>query len=85
MVGKVIGEVLDMYNPVAEFTVHYGSKQIANGCEIKPSAAAQKPHVHILGSRLSSDLYTLVSGFQLMLINQAVHKTSFFSLYDSLI
>ncbi|KDP20872.1 hypothetical protein JCGZ_21343 [Jatropha curcas] len=60
VVGKVIGEVLDMYNPVAEFTVHYGSKQVANGCEIKPSVAAQKPHVHILGSRLSSDLYTLV-------------------------
>ncbi|XP_050213866.1 protein MOTHER of FT and TFL1 [Mercurialis annua] len=60
VVGKVIGEVLDMYNPVTEFTVHYGSKQIANGCEIKPSAAVQMPSVQILGSRLASNLYTLV-------------------------
>ncbi|EEF37717.1 phosphatidylethanolamine-binding protein, putative [Ricinus communis] len=60
VVGKVIGEVLDMYNPVAEFTVHYGSKQIANGCEIKPSAAVQMPRAQILGSRLTPSLYTLV-------------------------
>ncbi|KAJ9168945.1 hypothetical protein P3X46_020419 [Hevea brasiliensis] len=60
VVGKVIGDVLDMYNPVAEFTVRYGSKQIANGWEIKPSVAAEMPHVQIMGSRFSSDLYTMV-------------------------
>ncbi|KAF5728971.1 protein MOTHER of FT and TF 1-like [Tripterygium wilfordii] len=60
VVGKVIGDVLDMFTPVADFTVHYESKQIANGCEIKPSAAAQKPFVQILNSRLSTNLYTLV-------------------------
>ncbi|WCJ26918.1 PEBP (phosphatidylethanolamine-binding protein) family protein [Euphorbia peplus] len=60
VVGKVIGDVLDMYNPVAEFSVHYGAKQVANGCEIKPSAAVQMPHVRVNGSRLNSNLYTLV-------------------------
>ncbi|KAF2303453.1 hypothetical protein GH714_018503 [Hevea brasiliensis] len=54
VVGKVIGDVLDMYNPVAEFTVRYGSKQIANGWEIKPSVAAEMPHVQIMGSRFFS-------------------------------
>ncbi|XP_010268882.1 PREDICTED: protein MOTHER of FT and TFL1-like [Nelumbo nucifera] len=59
-VGKVIGDVLDMFSPTLEFTVHYGSKQVANGCEIKPSAAANKPKVQLSGSRLSNNLYTLV-------------------------
>nr|AZL87181.1 mother of FT and TFL1-like 1 [Petunia x hybrida] len=61
VVGKVIGDVLDMFVPVVEFTVeYYGSKQISNGVEINPAAAAQKPRVHIQGSRDSSNLYTLV-------------------------
>ncbi|KAJ4977411.1 hypothetical protein NE237_002517 [Protea cynaroides] len=59
-VGRVIGEVLDMFSPSTEFTVHYGSKQVANGCEIKPSATANKPKVRISGSRLSNKLYTLI-------------------------
>ncbi|MCD7453302.1 hypothetical protein HAX54_020467 [Datura stramonium] len=59
--GKVIGDVLDMFVPVVEFTVEYASKQISNnGVEIKPDAAAQKPRVHIQGSRDSNNLYTLV-------------------------
>ncbi|KAF8411246.1 hypothetical protein HHK36_003793 [Tetracentron sinense] len=59
-VGKVIGDVLDMFSPTVEFTVHYGPKQIANGCEIKPSATSDKPRVQISGDRLSNNLYTLV-------------------------
>ena len=50
VVEEVIENILNMFNLVAEFTVHYGSKQIANGCEIKPYAAVQMPHVQILGS-----------------------------------
>ncbi|OIT30150.1 PREDICTED: protein MOTHER of FT and TFL1-like [Nicotiana attenuata] len=60
VVGKVIGDVVDMFVPVVEFSVEYGSKQISNGVEIKPAAAAQKPRVHIQGSRGSNNLYTLV-------------------------
>ncbi|XP_015943302.1 protein MOTHER of FT and TFL1 [Arachis duranensis] len=60
-VGKVIGEVVDPFTPTAEITVIYGSKQVANGCEIKPSLAADKPHVQILGSsNNAAHLYTLV-------------------------
>ncbi|KAL4278104.1 hypothetical protein GQ457_03G037280 [Hibiscus cannabinus] len=42
VVGGVIGDVLDMFTPASEFIVHYGSKQVTNGCDIKPSAAADK-------------------------------------------
>ncbi|XP_041026437.1 protein MOTHER of FT and TFL1-like [Juglans microcarpa x Juglans regia] len=61
VVGKVIGDVVDMFTPAANFIVHYGSKQVANGCEIKPSAAADMPSVQILAPRpVSTNLYTLV-------------------------
>ncbi|KAF3451579.1 hypothetical protein FNV43_RR07674 [Rhamnella rubrinervis] len=60
VVGKVIGDVVDMFSPAAEFTVQYGPKQVTNGCKIKPSAAADKPKVQILGSRVPSSHYTLV-------------------------
>ncbi|RVW46343.1 Protein MOTHER of FT and TFL1 [Vitis vinifera] len=49
-----------MFTPAAEFTVHYGSRQVANGRMIPPSAAVDKPKVQIHGHRLSSNLYTLV-------------------------
>ncbi|KAF4386926.1 hypothetical protein F8388_006881 [Cannabis sativa] len=60
VVGKVIGDVVDMFNPTTEFTIHYGSKQISNGYEIKPSAAVDKPKAQILGPRNQANLYTLV-------------------------
>ncbi|GLT45948.1 hypothetical protein SLA2020_197420 [Shorea laevis] len=60
VVGQVIGDVLDMFTPATEFTVRCGAKQVTNGCNVKPSAAAEKPHVQVLGSRASSNLYTLV-------------------------
>lgn len=60
VVGKVIGDVLDAFSPVTEFSVHYGSKQVANGCEIKPSATVDKPAVKIPGARHANNLYTLV-------------------------
>lgn len=60
VVGKVIGDVVDMFSPAAEFTVKYGSKQVTNGCEIKPSSAADKPKFQILGPRVPSNHYTLV-------------------------
>lgn len=60
VVGRVIGDVVDMFGPAAEFTVHYGPKQITNGCEIKPSDAVDKPKIQILGPHDPSNHYTLV-------------------------
>nr|ANS56337.1 MFT-like protein [Ephedra przewalskii] len=47
VVGKVIGDVLEMFAPSAELSVHYGSKQVTNGCEIKPSLTVERPAVRI--------------------------------------
>ncbi|KAJ1379157.1 Phosphatidylethanolamine-binding, conserved site [Sesbania bispinosa] len=59
-VGKVIGDVIDPFAPAAEIIVLYGSKQVSNGCDIKPSLAAERPYVRILGASDSGSLYTLV-------------------------
>lgn len=60
VVGRVIGDVVDMFTPATEITVHYGTKQVANGCDIKPTASADKPSVQIHAPPASSNLYTLV-------------------------
>nr|QLM02234.1 mother of FT and TFL1 [Aristolochia ringens] len=59
-VGKVIGDVLDMFTPTVEIAVCYGSRQVANGCEIKPSATVDRPRLQIHDARLSNHLYTLI-------------------------
>ncbi|WOL02891.1 hypothetical protein Cni_G11610 [Canna indica] len=58
VVGRVIGDVVDLFVPTISMTVRFGSKHVNNGCEIKPSMASDPPSVQIAG-RLS-DLYTLV-------------------------
>ncbi|KAK6149837.1 hypothetical protein DH2020_017362 [Rehmannia glutinosa] len=57
VVGRVIGDVLDMFVPAAELAVQYGGKEIGNGSEVKPSSAAEPPRVHIRGS--ANNYYTL--------------------------
>jgi hypothetical protein len=58
VVGRVIGEVVDLFVPSISMTVAYGPKDISNGCLLKPSATAAPPLVRISGRR--NDLYTLV-------------------------
>ncbi|GMH05385.1 hypothetical protein Nepgr_007225 [Nepenthes gracilis] len=60
VVGKVVDDVIDMFVPTDEFTVSYGSKQVYNGCDIKPSATTERPHVQIHGARNPDHLFTLV-------------------------
>ncbi|OVA06783.1 Phosphatidylethanolamine-binding protein PEBP [Macleaya cordata] len=61
-VGKVIGDVVDMFTPTVELVVYYGSMKITNGCKLKPFAVSDKPLVQIntRSHNLSSNLYTLV-------------------------
>ncbi|XP_009393599.2 protein MOTHER of FT and TFL1 homolog 1 [Musa acuminata AAA Group] len=58
VVGRVIGDVVDLFVPTVSMTVRFGSKHVSNGCDIKPSMAANPPTVQIAGQQ--SDLYTLV-------------------------
>lgn len=76
--AKVIGDVIDKFVPAAELTVQYESTPEANGCDINPSSAVEKPHVHISGSRGSPN-YTLVIP-QLL---QTKLKSSFCMLIES--
>ncbi|KAJ1279378.1 hypothetical protein BS78_04G151500 [Paspalum vaginatum] len=60
IVGKVIGEVLDHFNPTVKMMVTYNSnKQVFNGHEFFPSAVAAKPRVEVQGGDLRS-FFTLV-------------------------
>ncbi|KAI9120355.1 hypothetical protein K1719_007388 [Acacia pycnantha] len=60
-VEKVIGDVVDWFVSEAKLTVQFGSKQVSNGCEIKPSLAADRPLVRVLApSNNATNLYTLV-------------------------
>lgn len=59
VVGRVIGEVVDLFVPTMSMSVSYGTKHVNNGCDVKPSMAINPPTVQIAGRR--ADLYTLVS------------------------
>ncbi|XP_043693973.1 protein MOTHER of FT and TFL1-like [Telopea speciosissima] len=58
VVGRVIGDVIDMFVPSVSMSVYYGPKHIANGCEIKPSTTINPPKVLISGP--FHELFTLV-------------------------
>ena len=49
VVGRVIGDVIDMFVPSLDMAVYYGSKQVTNGYEIKPSTTVDRPNVQIAG------------------------------------
>ncbi|KAK9091681.1 hypothetical protein Sjap_024858 [Stephania japonica] len=59
VVGRVIGDVVDMFAPRVGMSVYYGAKHVTNGCTVKPSAAAAPPSVHIPG-RSPEEHYTLL-------------------------
>ncbi|KAJ0962809.1 hypothetical protein J5N97_027931 [Dioscorea zingiberensis] len=58
VVGRVIGEVVDMFMPKTNMSVNYGLKHVSNGCDVKPSLASSTPSVDI--SARPTDLFTLV-------------------------
>ena len=45
VVGRVIGDVVDMFVPTVNMSVYFGSKHVTNGCDIKPSLAVSPPKV----------------------------------------
>lgn len=58
VVGRVIGDVVDMFIPSVSMSVYFGSKHVTNGCDIKPSMAITPPKVTLTGNM--DNLYTLV-------------------------
>lgn len=61
IVGRVIGDVLDVFNPSVRMEVIFSSnKRIYNGHELMPAAVCVKPRVEVGGDDMRSS-YTLVS------------------------
>ncbi|KAL5545011.1 hypothetical protein UlMin_008795 [Ulmus minor] len=58
VVGKVIGDIVDLFAPNVKMSVHFGSKHITNGCTIKPFIAIEPLKVTIGGE--SKELFTLI-------------------------
>ncbi|CAI0546932.1 unnamed protein product [Linum tenue] len=61
IVGRVVGEVVEMFNPSVRMSVTYNSnKQVSNGHELMPAVVASRPRVDIGGDDLRTP-YTLVN------------------------
>lgn len=61
IIGRVIGEVVDIFNPSVKMIVTYNSsKQVCNGHELMPAVLISKPRVEIGGEDMRS-AYTLVN------------------------
>ncbi|XP_008786924.2 protein HEADING DATE 3A-like [Phoenix dactylifera] len=58
-VGRVVGDVLDPFNTTATLRVTYGSRELSNGCEFKPSQVVNQPRVDVGGNDLRT-FYSLV-------------------------
>jgi hypothetical protein len=69
VVGRVIGDVVDMFVPTVNMSAYFGPKHVTNGCDIKPSTAVNPPKVTLSGH--SDELYSLVSSLSLSLSNLA--------------
>ncbi|OIW10117.1 hypothetical protein TanjilG_21954 [Lupinus angustifolius] len=58
IIGRVIGDVVDMFVPSVNMSVYFGTKHVTNGCHIKPSMAVDPPRITLTGN--IDNLYTLV-------------------------
>ncbi|XAR68389.1 hypothetical protein NMG60_11003490 [Bertholletia excelsa] len=58
VVGRVIGDVVDMFVPTVTMNVYFGSRHVTNGCDVKPSVTSEPPMISILAH--SHELFTLV-------------------------
>ncbi|XP_044355970.1 protein MOTHER of FT and TFL1 homolog 1 isoform X3 [Triticum aestivum] len=58
VVGRVIGDVVDPFVRRVALRVGYASRDVANGCELRPSAIADPPRVEVGGPDMRT-FYTL--------------------------
>nr|QVX19920.1 flowering locus T/terminal flower 1-1 [Equisetum giganteum] len=61
VVGKVIGEVVDFFEPSVKLRVEYPGREVSNGCEMKTPGLLEAPLVQIVLQDNNKDtLYTLI-------------------------
>ncbi|KAJ4750165.1 Flowering locus T [Rhynchospora pubera] len=59
ILGQIIGDVLDPFNPSVSLRIVYNNHQMFTGTDLKPSSVVNKPRVEIGGSDLRV-FYTLI-------------------------
>ncbi|KAL9263485.1 VERNALIZATION 3-like protein [Drosera capensis] len=59
VVGGVVGDVLDPFNRTISLRATYNDREVANGCEFRPSQVVSQPRVEIGGNDLRT-FYTLI-------------------------
>lgn len=67
VVGRVIGDVVDLFVPSVSMSVYFDAKHVTNGCTIKPSLAVLPPRLSIGGH--PDVFYTLVHLFLLFTLH----------------
>jgi phosphatidylethanolamine-binding protein (PEBP) family uncharacterized protein len=61
VVGRVVGDVIDMFVPSVDLAVQYTSRQVSNGCQMKPSATALAPNIEVADHNAdNANLFTLI-------------------------
>lgn len=60
VVGRVIGDVVDPFVRRVALRVGYASRDVADGCDLRPSDIADQPRVDVGGQDMRT-FYTLVS------------------------
>lgn len=59
IVGRVIGDVIDSFNPTIKMSITYNNKLVCNGHELFPSVVSSRPKVEVQGGDLRT-FFTLV-------------------------
>ena len=59
VLGRVVGDVVDRFFRSISLKISYGSRDVTNGREFKPSQVVNQPRVEIGGDDLRT-FYTLV-------------------------
>nr|AFI24611.1 flowering locus T protein [Ananas comosus] len=60
VVGRVIGDGLDPFTRTVPLSVIYSSREVTNGCNLKPSAVVHQPRVEVGGTDHLRTFYTLI-------------------------
>ena len=78
VVGRVVGDVLDPFIRSITLRVTYNNREVANGCEFRPSQLGTQPRVDIGGDDLRT-FYTLVIILSLSVCRLLLLLFSFFT------
>lgn len=64
VLGRVIGDVVDLFSPEVTLRVMYNGVRVVNGEDLRPSAVSARPSVEVGGDL--HQFYTLVSIYMLL-------------------